>query len=142
MRRTRAFFTSQNATSNFNGRFEWNWREPIVDIFSLKVKKVVINSFVGVANSAYYFLRSDCLALTRSSHTMNGEPSQVVCVIPTAVFGPCLFIEEEDESEAYNTQSVLHNLWFEIRDSNGNIVNPPDVGWSFCVELQLIVRAH
>lgn len=141
-RRTRAFFTSQNASSKFGGRFEFNWREPIIDIISLKLKKVVIASFAAIGNSPYYFLRTDCLALTRATPTFNGLPSQVIAMIPNTPHnvGNPIDIGEEDDSEAYNLISELQNLWFEILDQNGVVINPPDAGWSFAVELQLVVK--
>lgn len=141
-RRTRAYFTSQNAQSSFDGRFEFAWREPILDIISLKIKKVVIATFASIALSPFYFLRTDCLALTRASPTFNGAPSQVAALIPNTpeIPGNPIHIGEEDDSEAFNTMPTLQNLWFEILDANGNVINPPDLGWSFVVELQLVVK--
>lgn len=143
-RRTRAYFTSQRASLNNGGRFEWNWREPIVDILSLKLKKVVIANFVGIGNSPYYFLRTDCLSLTRASPLLNGAPTQAIALIPNTPsnVGNPIEISEEDDSEAFSHISTLHNLWFEILDANGTVINPPDVGWSFAVELQLVVKLN
>lgn len=141
VRRTRAFFTSQNAR-NDAGRFVFSFREPIFHIRSLKLKKFILANFVGIANSPYYFLRTDCISLTRDSPTLNGSPTQIVCVLPYSPHTPGLAvdIDESDESEAFNYIFALQSLWFEILDSQGNIINPPDLNWSFCVELQIIIN--
>lgn len=141
-RRTRAYFTSQSANSNYNGRFLFNWREPIVDILSLKIKKVVIGTFSTIDNSSYYFLRTDCLSLTRATPLLNGAPTQVVAMIPNtpAIVGNPIKLLEEDDSEAHNIIPILQNCWFEILDQNGAVINPTDAGWSFVVELQLVVK--
>jgi hypothetical protein len=124
------------------GRFEFNWREPIIDIISLKLKKVIIANFATIGNSPYYCLRTDCIALTRGTSTINGAPSQIVAMIPNTpqTAGGPIEISEEDDSESFTSLSILHNLWFELLDANGLIINPPDLGWSFAVELQLVVK--
>jgi hypothetical protein len=58
---------------------------------------------------------------------------------PQTAGGP-IEISEEDDSESFTSLSILHNLWFELLDANGLIINPPDLGWSFAVELQLVVK--
>lgn len=143
MRRTRAFFTSQNASSFFNGRWEWKWREPIVDIISLKIKKVVIHNTLNVLTSPWIFLRTDCIPLTRATHLLNGQPTQVVALIPNNTQGGAttVFMEEEDDSESFSSLSTLHNLWFELLDSSGNVLNPVDLLWQgFCIEIQMVVK--
>lgn len=141
VRRTRAFFTSANGR-NTNGRFEFSFREPIFHITSVKLKKLIIPNFVGIVNSPYYFLRTDCISLTRDTVLLNGIPTQVVCVLPYTphTAGLAVDIVESDDSEAYNLTHILQNLWFEILDYQGNVINPPDLNWSFCVELQFIIN--
>jgi len=141
VRRTRAFFTSQRAR-NDNGRFIFSFREPIFYVESIKLRKLIIANFAGIANSPYYFLRTDCISLTRDAPTLNGVPAQLVCVLPYSPHTPGLAvdIDEGDESEAFNRIWTLQSVWFEILDSNGNIINPPDLNWSFCVELQIIIN--
>jgi hypothetical protein len=143
VRRTKHFFTSAQAR-NSNGRFEFTLREPIFNVASVKLKKFILPNFVGIVNSPYYFLRTDCIAITRDTYTLNGVPGQVVCVLPYSphTVGFAVGIEEEDDSEVYNIIYCLQNLWFEILDYNGNVINPPDIGWSFCVELQIIINSH
>lgn len=143
MRRTRAFFTSQNATSFFNGRWEWKWREPIIDIISLKIKKVVIHNDASFIASPWFFLRTDCIPLTRATHLLNGQPSQVVTLVPNNTQGGAvgIFTEEEDDSESYSSLSTLHHLWFELLDSTGAMLNPLNPAWlGFCVEIQMVVK--
>jgi hypothetical protein len=141
-RRTRAFFSSQFANSNYQGRFFFSWREPIIDIISLKIKKVVIANFTGITSSPYYFLRSDCQGLTRATATFCGAPSLAVALIPNNPHnvGNPIDIAEEDDSEAYNLMPTLQNLWFEVLDYNGAVINPTDTGWAFAVELQIVVK--
>jgi len=141
-RRTKHFFTSAQGRNNGQGRFEFTFREPVFNILSGKVKKVVIPNFVGIANSPYYFLRTDGISLTRDASTYNGVPSQIVAIIPYTpnIAGSAVSITEEDDSEPYNFTSILQNLWFELLDYQGNVINPNDVGWSFGVELQFIIQ--
>lgn len=143
VRRTRHFFSSITARNN-NGRFEFTLREPIFYCASVKIKKWILANFVGIGSSAYYFLRTDAVNLTRDSNTLNGVPSQVVAVLPYSPHTPGLAVDiaEEDDSEAKNIIYSIQNLWFEIIDQNGNVINPPDVGWSFCVELQIVINSQ
>lgn len=142
-RRTRAYFTSAQGRNN-NGRFEFTLREPIFHISSIKLKKFIIPNFVGIVNSPYYFLRTDCISLTRDSPLLNGAPTQIVCVLPYAphTAGLAVDIVESDDSEAFNYLYTLQHLWFEILDYQGNIINPPDANWSFCVEIQIIINGQ
>lgn len=142
VRSTRAFFTSQNA-NNSAGRFEFSLREPIFNVRSIKIKKIVIGDFVGMANSSYYFLRTDCVTLIRDTATMNGFPTQIAAMIantPSTVGYP-IELKEDDDSELYNSTFALHTLWFELLDQNLNVLNPPDAGWSFCIELKILTNA-
>lgn len=141
VRRTRCFFTSANAR-NENGRFYFQFREPLFHIASIKLKKVILPNFVGIGNSPFYFIRTDCISLTRDSPSLNGVPTQIAAVIPYTphTVGFAIDLVEEDDSEAYNMTYILQNLWFEILDYAGNIINPPDLNWSFCIELQIIVK--
>jgi len=140
VRRTRAFFTSAQAR-NSGGRFEFSFREPLFNVSSIKLKKFILPNFAGIGLSPYYFLRTDSISLTRDSVTLNGTPTQIVCVLPYSphTVGFAVHIEEEDDSEAYNYTYCLQNLWFEVLDYTGTVINPPDPGFSFCVELQIIV---
>jgi len=141
VRRTRAFFTSLNARNNA-GRFEFSFREPIFSISSIKLKKFILPNFVGIGNSPYYFIRTDCISLTRDSVTLNGVPTQVAAVLPYTphTVGLSVDIVESDDSEAFNKMYMLQNLWFEILDYQGNVINPPDLNWSFCIELQIVIN--
>src|SRR3954469_3801499 len=140
VRRTRHWFTSRQANTNHGGRFEFTLREPIFNIRSVKLKKFILPNFAAIANSPYYFLRSDCISLTRDSLSLNGVPNQIVCVLPNSphTVGYPIETVEEDDSEVYNVIYCLQNLWFEVLDYSGNVINPPDANWSFCVELQII----
>lgn len=140
-RRTHSYFTSANAR-NENGRFHFQFREPIFYVASIKLKKVIIPNFVGIVNSPYYFIRTDCISLTRDTPSINGVPSQIAAVIPNVPNSPgqAIHILEDDSSEAYNLTHMLQNLWFELLDYQGNLINPPDLNWSFCVELQIVIK--
>ena len=144
VRRTRHYFTSHQAYRNVGGRFEFVFREPIFNIASIKLKKFILANFAGIANSPYYFVRTDCISLTRDTITLNGVPTQIVSVFPYAphTVGLAVDLMEEDDSEMFNNLYILQNLYIELLDYNGNVINPPDPGWSFCVELQIIIKTN
>lgn len=143
VRRTRHFFTSAQAR-NVDGRFYYFYREPLFNVRSIKLKKWILPNFTGIGNSPYYFLRSDAVSLTRDTVSLNGTPFQVVAVLPYTphTVGFAVDIAEEDDSEAQNNMAMLNDLWFEVLDYQGNIINPSDANWSFCVELQIVINCE
>jgi hypothetical protein len=142
MKKTRAFFVSAMGVNEL-GRFNFTIREPIKDVISVCIKKVIINTFAGINNSPWYFMRTDVTSMTRDTCVINGSPTNISYIIPNQPYinGYPISNLESYKGETYNNPGDIRSIWFELLDSAGQIINPPDIGWSFAVEIEFQIQA-
>jgi len=135
-------FVSSAAQINIGGRFLFNFREPIRNVVAAKLKSCTIGNFATIGASYIYFLRTDCMYGSRDCGYFNGKPDKVVFSIPNcpAYNGQPISRTNTDEEFVQYYEGYIMGIWFEILDQNGQIINPPDVGWSFTVELELKIN--
>jgi hypothetical protein len=132
-------FQSNFATSNYGGKFTFNMAQPIKGVVSGRIKSVTIRNFAAIANSPWYYLKTDAISNTRDANRYNGIPNLVVLTIPNiqkgAVGDP---ISQKNLSEDFIPciKHDIHQIWFELMDITSTVINPADVGWMFSVEVE------
>jgi len=136
-------FVSSFANFNTAGRFQFNFREPIRNVESSKINGVTIKNFVGINLSYLYFLRTDFITGARDVGYFNGKSDKIAFVIPNPlqIAGQGLTRYNNNDTSFITTREhYLHSIWFELLNQQGTIINPPDVGWSFTVEIELKIN--
>ena len=132
-------FQSNFASRNENGRFLYNFAQPIKGVVAARIKSVTIRNFAAILNSPWYYLRTDAISNTRDCNRFNNIPNFIVLTIPTiqkgAVGDP---ISQKNLSSDFIPclKHDIHEIWFELVTNANQIINPADVGWMFVVEVE------
>jgi hypothetical protein len=135
-------FITKFAYSNSNGRFTFEFREPIRNVVGAKVRSVYICNFSTINNSQTYYLRVDCIFGSRDTSYINTKPDLVAMVIPNApqIAGQPIFSRDASDGYIHCFERYLHNCWFELLDDTLTTINPLDNGWYFTVELEFLIK--
>lgn len=132
-------FQSNFAATNNGGRFIFRMSEPICRIISARINAVTISNFAAISSSPWYYLRSDAISNTRDCNRFNGFPNLILLTIPNiqsgAVGDPITFSNLNSDFIPC-LEHEIHELWFELVNNLGQVINPADVGWMFVVSVE------
>lgn len=140
--RTLHVFQSNFANFNLNGRFRFNLVEPIKNIIGARIRACFIGTFATIGASDRYYLLTDAISNVRDATRFNGEPDKIVFCIPNSPStapDPIFRINDSDDFNLFR-EFDLHEVWFELANNARTIINPPDVGWSFTVEIEYLIK--
>ena len=130
------YFNSNNIKKIGENYFA-DFRESIKNVFALRVISLTIKNFATINNSLVYYLVSDLVCSAETVATIDTIPCQVIFSLPNSGLGN---LTRSDSSAVftYIPKQQIHGFKFYLADQTLSRVNPPDPGWSFSFELELI----
>lgn len=140
-------FVSSFAKKSGN-TWQFDFSEPIRNIVGGRINGVFIKNFLLINQNYVYFLRTDGIFGSRTLTFFNSKPDTVSLTIPNTNIIPAPNPQNgfgihrlENNDKWYNTN--LHNLdgiSFQLLGEQGVPIDPPDVGWSFTVEVEYLIN--
>lgn len=128
-------FIQSSLTNNANGRFILNFNEPIRNVVNISIYQIIIKPFIGLNNYNSIFLRSDLVVLNKNINMFNGKPQTIASMIP--VINNSAYFKSDYIDDQKTSPRNIDSCWFELWGDGITLLNPPDGGWNFCIELQL-----